>query len=120
MDPIEPLTDDLSQFSRVPSSQIPNGAAWGENFFALKAKGDALIDEGIRAGDLILVQPGQIDKDGETVLALIEGKAWVRRLYREEGAKVRMVAESPNLPPIIASADDVEIRGRVVAVIRKY
>lgn len=118
--PLEALTDDLVEFARVPNPHIPNGTAWSDSFFALKAKGDSLIDEGIREGDVILVQPAQTAKDGETVVALIGSKACVRKLYREDGAKVRLDAENKSLPPIITSAEEVAIRGRVVAVIRKY
>jgi SOS-response transcriptional repressor LexA len=53
------------------------------------------------------------------VVALVRGEATVKKVYRERG-RVRLVAANERVPPIIARADDVQIRGVVIAVLRRY
>jgi repressor LexA len=111
---------EIADFTYVSNPSVPGGLAVGENRFALRAESNALADEGIRAGDLVVLEAHQNPEDGETVVAVIGGKASVRRVYREATGSIRLEAQSKNLPPILAGAADVEIRGRVVALIRKY
>ncbi|MFB3061253.1 MAG: LexA family protein, partial [Candidatus Binatia bacterium] len=92
----------------------------GKDTFVLKVKGDSMIDEQIRDGDLILVQPRSTAENGETVVALVGGEATVKKFYREDGDMIRLQPANDRIKPILASENQVEIRGVVVAVIRKY
>ncbi len=111
--PIEPveMTDSLA---------VPEELVRGKDTFVLKVKGDSMIDEQIRDGDLILVQPRSTAENGETVVALVGGEATVKKFYREDGEKIRLQPANDRIKPILASENQVEIRGVVVAVIRKY
>jgi repressor LexA len=87
--------------------------------FALRVRGDSMIDEGILDGDIVVVESRATADDGATVVALVRGEATVKKLRREKG-RVRLVPANRRLRPIVARARDVEIRGVVIAVLRRY
>src|SRR5213076_162270 len=87
--------------------------------FALRVHGDSMIGEGILDGDLIVVESRPDAENGATVVALVRGEATVKKLYRERG-RVRLVPANEKLAPIVARAAEVEIRGVVIAVLRRY
>ena len=79
-----------------------------------------MIDEQIRDGDYIVVSARQMANEGETVVALVGGEsATVKKFYREPGSRIRL-QPATTLCAIIVDADDVQIQGVVVGVIRKY
>ena len=79
-----------------------------------------MIDEQIRDGDLILVESRSVAENGQTVVALVDGEATVKKFYREGQGKVALRPANVKLKPLVISASRVEVRGVVVAVIRKY
>ncbi|HZS44510.1 MAG TPA: transcriptional repressor LexA [Blastocatellia bacterium] len=89
--------------------------------FALKVRGDSMINDGILDGDIIIVESRQTAETGETVVALIDGNdATVKRFYPEP-SQIRLEAGNPKYKPIIVSpAKRVAVQGVVKAVIRKY
>jgi repressor LexA len=84
--------------------------------FMLRVQGDSMVEAAILDGDLILVRPQPSAENGEIVVAMLEGEATVKRFYRETG-RVRLQPENRAMAPIYAS--DVEIVGRVEAVVRR-
>jgi repressor LexA len=84
--------------------------------FMLRVQGDSMVDAAILDGDLILVRPQRSAENGEIVVAMLDGEATVKRFYREAG-RVRLQPENQTMAPIYAS--DVEIVGRVEAVVRR-
>ena len=84
--------------------------------FMLRVQGDSMIDAAILDGDLIVVRPQRNANNGEIVVAMVDGEATVKRVYKEDG-RVRLQPENPAMAPIYAS--DVTIVGRVEAVVRK-
>jgi repressor LexA len=84
--------------------------------FMLRVQGDSMIDAAILDGDLILVRPQRSAENGEIVVAMLDGEATVKRFYREPG-RIRLQPENQAMAPIYAS--DVEIVGRVEAVVRR-
>jgi repressor LexA len=84
--------------------------------FMLRVQGDSMVDAAILDGDLILVRPQRSAENGEIVVAMLDGEATVKRFYREAG-RVRLQPENRAMAPIYAS--DVEIVGRVEAVVRR-
>lgn len=79
-----------------------------------------MVGEGILDGDFVVVEKRPAADNGETVVAVIDGEATVKRFYRERGGKVRLQPANPQMNPIMVKEKDVEIRGVVVAVMRKY
>ena len=57
--------------------------------------------------------------NGATVVALVRGEATVKRVYRERG-RIRLQPANERLAPLVVRRDDVEIRGAVIAVLRRY
>ena len=89
--------------------------------YVLRVEGNSMIEGQIRDGDYIVVQAEQTAADGEMVVALVRGdSATVKKLYRETGNRVRLQPANPTMQPIVVDADDVQIQGVVVGVIRKY
>ncbi len=87
------------------------------NCFALRVRGDSMIDAGIFDGDLVVVRPQQNADDGQIVVAMIEDEATVKTLRRRRG----MVWLQPENPAYsIIQADDIQLVGLVKAVIRYY
>ena len=98
---------------------VPAELARSPDTFALRVRGDSMIEEQVRDGDLLLLQSAPAAHDGDTVLAVVRGEATVKRFSRE-GKRVLLHSAGGRLEPIVADEEDVEIRGVVVAVIRKY
>ena len=88
-----------------------------EELFALKVKGESMIDAGIFDGDIVIVQRSAYADNGKIVVALIEDEATVKTFYREDG-HFRLQPENRTMDPIIA--DDVALLGIVVASFRQY
>ncbi len=88
--------------------------------FALEVRGDSMCDEHIVSGDYVLVERTRTARDGEIVVALIDGSdATLKRLYRE-GPMVRLQPSNATMAPIYAPAANVSIQGKVLGVLRKY
>jgi repressor LexA len=80
-----------------------------------------MIDEQIRDGDFVIVENRSHARDGEMVIALLEGeRATLKKLYREGGGRVRLQPANPRMKPIYVDQDDIRVRGVVIGVLRKY
>ena len=89
--------------------------------FALEVRGESMIGDHICDGDMVLLERAAEVRDGEIVVALVEGmETTLKRFYREPGGKVRLQPANAALQPIIVPAADVQIQGRLLAVLRKY
>jgi repressor LexA len=89
--------------------------------YALQVRGDSMIDDHICDGDMILLERVQQARDGEIVVALVAGaEATLKRFYRENGDMVRLQPANSTIKPILVPAKDVQIQGRLLAVMRKY
>jgi repressor LexA len=90
----------------------------GRDVFALRVRGDSMIDDGIRDGDIVLVERRDTARNGETVVAVLEGgEATLKRFYKE-GRRVRLQPANDSMEPLIV--DGIEIRGVVLGVVRSY
>ena len=88
--------------------------------FALEVRGDSMRDEHIVSGDFVLVERTRTAREGEIVVALIDGSdATLKRFYRE-GSLVRLQPSNAEMTPIYAPAGNVSIQGRVLGILRKY
>jgi repressor LexA len=88
-----------------------------EGWFALRVRGDSMINAGILDGDLVLVSPRQDARDGTIIVALVEDEATVKRLDRSAG-HVRLIAENPAYEPI--EPEEVAMVGEVKGLVRTY
>jgi repressor LexA len=111
--PIEALEQD-------DTIALPEELIRRDNTYVLRVAGNSMVDDGIWDGDYIVVEERSTAENGETVIATVAGAATVKRFYREKGGKIRLQPANEKMEPIIVRASDLEIRGVVVAVMRKY
>lgn len=89
--------------------------------FALEVKGDSMIEDHICSGDMILVEKTSEARDGDIVVALLHGsEATLKRYYREPGGMVRLQPANSTMSPIMVHPRDLQIQGKLLAVLRKY
>jgi repressor LexA len=91
------------------------------NTYALQVRGDSMINDHICDGDMILLERVSQAKDGEIVVALVKGtETTLKRFYHETADMVRLQPANAALKPIFVSTRDLQIQGRLLAVLRKY
>jgi repressor LexA len=91
-----------------------------EQTFVLRVRGQSMIEDGIHEGDLLIVERCTTARNGQTVVALVNGyETTVKRFYRE-GDLVRLQPANSTMEPIYAQARDVEIQGLVIGLMRHY
>lgn len=88
-----------------------------KKLFALKIKGESMINVAILDGDIVIVEQTPVAKNGDIVVALIENEATVKRFYKENG-HFRLQPENDLFEPIIVN--DLSILGKVIACMRYY
>ena len=103
-----PETISLADFTR------------SKDVYVLQVTGESMQDEHIVNGDYVLVEKTNTARDGEIVVALVNGSdATLKRMFRE-GDKIRLQPSNSAMAPIIVAAATVQIQGRVIGVLRKY
>ncbi len=98
------------------SFPLPTDFLAGGDGFMLEVHGDSMVEDGIRDGDFVVVRRQPIAENGDTIVALLENEATVKRFYRENG-KVRLQPANSSMQPILV--EDVTIIGKVVGLVRK-
>jgi len=92
-----------------------------EHTFALEVRGDSMIDDHICSGDFVLVEKASSPKNGEIVVALVDGtEATLKRYYLESDGRVRLQPANSSMEPIYVNPESLQIQGKVLAVMRKY
>jgi repressor LexA len=112
--PIEAITSSETIF-------VPEDMVGRQETYVLQVKGDSMIEEQIRDGDYVIVENRQSARDGEMVIALLDGEnATLKKLYREGGGRVRLQPANAALSPIYVDQSRLRIQGVVIGVLRKY
>jgi repressor LexA len=90
----------------------------GKDTYALRVNGQSMIEDSICDGDIVLVERRSNPRNGETVVAVLPGEsATLKRFYRE-GKRIRLQPANESMAPIFV--DDVDVRGVVVGILRKF
>jgi SOS regulatory protein LexA len=89
-----------------------------ESSFLLKVRGDSMAGEGIMEGDLVIVEKGRDPKNGDIIVAEVDGE-WTIKYFRIEGKNVILEAANPKYQPVKPKSE-LCLGGVVTAVIRKY
>jgi repressor LexA len=115
--PIEAIEDDgATERIAVPPEMVTRP---GETY-VLRVRGESMIDEQIRDGDLVVVESCKQARNGDTVIALVGGTdATLKRFYRK-GDTVKLVPANEKMEPIEVHASEVEIRGVLRGLLRTY
>ena len=92
----------------------------GEGVYALRVSGSSMVDALINDGDIVLMQYVNVVEDGETAAIWLktEKEATLKKFYAESG-RIRLQPANSQMQPIYTEPDNVEIQGRVIAVIRQ-
>ena len=91
----------------------------GSDVYVLRVSGNSMIEDSIRDGDLVLVERRSNPSPGETVVAVLPGEnATLKRYYPQPDGRVRLQPANASMDPILT--DQVEVRGIVIGVIRRY
>ena len=109
-----PAEEELADNISLDELLIENKAAT----FLLKVSGDSMIDEGIKPGDMVIVDKGRTPKNGDIVIAEVDGE-WTMKFLKKKGASVSLVAANP-LYKTITPEKELKIAGVVTAVVRQY
>lgn len=89
--------------------------------FALAVRGESMIEDHICDGDFVMVEKADSVKNGDIVVALVNGaEATLKRYYAEADGRVRLQPANAKMAPILVDSANLQIQGRVLAVMRKY
>ncbi|MBO4265313.1 MAG: transcriptional repressor LexA [Clostridia bacterium] len=98
-------------FPTMGKQYLPN------DLFALRVRGESMIEAGILSGDIIIVEKTPVAQNGEIVVALVGDEATVKTFYKEDG-HFRLQPENSTMEPIIV--DEVYVLGKVISSMRFY
>jgi repressor LexA len=108
----ETAYEDIEGYYPLERMQLKGGA------FFLRVRGDSMVNDAIVEGDLALIRPQETAKNGDIVVAMIDGEATLKRFYRERD-RIRLQPRNPNMDPIIIPAgEQVVIVGKVIRIVR--
>ncbi len=111
--PIEAL--DEHEEIMLPAQWLGRG-----HTFALRVRGDSMIDEQIRDGDTVVVESRELARNGETVIALVDGDSVTVKQYYREGPNIRLQPANPKVPVLILPEERVVVQGVVIGVLRRF
>jgi repressor LexA len=116
--PIEALEPDAgtAEMFAVPADMVPSS----RDHYVLRVRGDSMIEDQICDGDLVVIESRQEARNGDTIVALVDGaEATLKRFYRD-GSKVKLVPANHTMSPMEFHASQIEIRGIVRGLIRHF
>ena len=103
----------------VDTIEVPPSMTGQGDHFVLQVNGDSMKEDGILDGDFIVVRKQPTAENGQTVVALIDNEATVKRYYRKKD-HVELRPAHTGMESIIVKTGDLRIEGRVVGVMRRY
>ena len=104
---------NITDYFPIPVEHLPNAQT-----FMLRVKGESMIQAGILNGDYVLVEMTSSCRNGDMVVAILDGEATVKTFYKEDGY-IRLQPENDALEPIIVTPDQpIQIAGKVFGVFR--
>jgi repressor LexA len=102
----------IEAVATAESISVPEDLVGKKDTYVLRVRGESMIDEQIRDGDFVIVEDRKTAENGEMVIALLGGSdVTLKKFYRENG---------PSMQPLIVPADQLQVQGVVVGVMRKY
>lgn len=120
-----PLLGTVAAGQPIESYSDPETISFGHfaganDVFALKVRGDSMIEDHILEGDFVLVQKTDKVRNGDIVVALVDGAESTLKRFYDEGLQVRLQPANAALQPIFVDRSALQIQGKVLAVHRSY
>lgn len=103
-----------------PETISLNDVTRSRDVFVLQVAGESMQDEHIVDGDYVLVEKIKSARNGDIVVALVEGTDTTLKRFYKEGEQIRLQPSNATMKPIIVPAHSVQVQGRVIGVLRKY
>ncbi len=110
----------IENFGANEETTVPPDMVGQGDHFVLQVQGLSMIDDGIHDGDHIVVKRTPEARPGETVVALVDGEATLKRFFPEPDGRIRLQGANPTMSPIVIPASRVVIEGVLVGLLRKY
>lgn len=112
---LTPAIEDIQGYFSVDQLAVKGG-----NCFFLRVAGESMIETGIYDGDLALVRPQPTADDGDTIVAMVDGEATLKKFFREDD-HIRLQPANAAMQPIIVRPEDGEVTivGKVTGVFRR-
>ena len=99
---------------------LPRNLARGGRTYVLQVKGDSMTGEQILDGDYVVVEERATPRNGEVVVALVDGREATLKTYRRERGRVRLVPAHPSMKPIVVRPESLRVQGIVSGLLRRY
>jgi len=112
--PIMALQDDNAMIS-FPPNMMGRG-----DHFSLEIEGESMTGVGILDGDIVVVRKADTARNGQIVVALVDGEEATLKTLKKSGQQVELIAENPDYPTRTFGPDRVEVQGVLVGLVRKY
>jgi repressor LexA len=112
--PIAAIQDHRQDID-VPPDMLGSG-----EYFALEVKGDSMIEAGILDGDVVIIKRSSSADNGDIVVALVEGEEATLKRLRRKGGSIALEAANPAFETRIFRADQVDVQGCLVGLLRRY
>ena len=109
----------IEAVENVSAVEVPPSMVGSGDHFVLEVKGDSMREDGIMSGDFVVVRKQPTAENGETVVALINNEATVKRYYKKKN-QVELRPAHTGMKPIRVKKGDLRIEGKVVGVLRYY
>jgi repressor LexA len=110
----------IEAVATAESISVPEDLVGKHDTYVLRVRGDSMIDEQIRDGDYVIVEDRKTADNGEMVIALLGGSDVTLKKFYRDNAHVRLQPANPAMQPLTVPAEQVQIQGVVVGVMRKY
>ena len=91
-----------------------------KDVFVLRVSGESMQDEHIVDGDFVIVEKANTARNGEIVVALVDGSDATLKRFYAEGERIRLQPSNARMQAIVVPAAAVQVQGRVIGVLRKY
>jgi len=107
---------EVASHVAVPGGMVSSRA----KHYALEVKGDSMIDAGINSGDIVVIREQETAENGDIVVALVEGQEATLKRLRRKGSAIALEAANPAFETRLYGADQVQVQGKLVGLIRSY
>lgn len=120
-----PILGTIAAGAPIDALEVPEVLAFeelvppGSDVYVLRVRGNSMIEDSIRDGDMVLVERRSNPAPGETVVAVLPGEtATLKRYYPEPDGRIRLQPANASMAPLLV--EEAEVRGVVIGVLRRY
>ncbi|HBX77929.1 MAG TPA: transcriptional repressor LexA [Acidimicrobiaceae bacterium] len=106
-------TENVEELMPLPAAFTGDG-----ELFMLRVRGESMINAGIHSGDYVVVRRQPTAQNGEIVVIGIPGEEATVKTFSKDGNKITLTAANPEFDPMVFGADEVDLFGKVVTVLR--